>query len=65
MVDVFETGYRRLIYKNWLFLELNPGIGFSSEHDYAANPFIAAIFVITFQRVGPVIREDERRFGRR
>lgn len=64
-VYTFATGYRRIIYGDWLFLEVSPGLEFSSERDYDVNPFIAAIFEITFQRDKPLAGDDPAGLDRR
>jgi hypothetical protein len=41
--------YRQLIHRNWLFLDIAPGVEFPQENDYQANAFITAKFEIIFR----------------
>ncbi len=43
---VLSYGYRRLIHRNWLFLEVVPGVDFSEVRDYEINPRIAVLFEV-------------------
>lgn len=65
--DVYEIvgGYRRVIYGDWLFLEIGPGLSFEDEHEYAPNPFIAVIVEVTFQRDKPLGLENPTGFYQR
>ncbi len=56
------TGYRRLLYGDWLFLEISPGIEFAAERDYAANPYIVTMLEITFQRDKPLDAANKTSF---
>lgn len=40
--------YRQLIHRNWLFVELTPGVEYAKKYDYEANPFFALTFEIVF-----------------
>jgi len=49
--DIVYTGefvYRQLLHRNWLFLEIAPGVEYAEVNDYAANPFISMKFKILF-----------------
>ena len=41
--------YRQLLHRNWLFLDIAPGVEFPQENDYQANTFITAKFEIIFR----------------
>jgi hypothetical protein len=41
--------YRQLLHRQWLFLDIAPGVEFPQENDYKANSFIAAKFEIIFR----------------
>lgn len=40
--------YRRLVYKNWAYLELQPRIGWPDEYDYQTNLSLLARLEVTF-----------------
>jgi hypothetical protein len=40
--------YRQLIHRNWLFLQITPGVEYAKKYDYDANPFVAMAFEIVF-----------------
>jgi len=52
-----EVTYRLLVYSDWVYLELTPGIEFLEETDYGANPFIEVLFDFIFE-------EDKTTMGR-
>lgn len=64
-VYMLETGYRRLLYGDWLFLEVNPGLEFTHSRDYDVNPFVVVLFEVTFQRDRPLGRERGPRLDQR
>lgn len=39
-----EYGYRRLIYRDWLFAELTPGVKFPQDEDYEITPYFTIMF---------------------
>lgn len=41
--------YRQLLHRNWLFLDVAPGVEFPQENDYQANTFITAKIDIIFR----------------
>lgn len=41
--------YRQLLHRQWLFLDIAPGVEFPQENDYKANAFIAAKFEVIFR----------------
>ena len=43
---VLSYGYRRLIYRDWLFIEVVPGVDFNQARHYEANPRLAVLFEI-------------------
>jgi hypothetical protein len=48
--EAYETAYkltftyRQLIYSDWLYMELSPGIQFEQQHNYSEDPFIGIAF---------------------
>ncbi|MFU8781268.1 MAG: hypothetical protein ACNA71_09655 [Kiritimatiellia bacterium] len=40
--------YRQLVHRNWLFVELVPGVEYAEVNDYAANPFVILKFEVVF-----------------
>jgi len=45
-VYVMSYGYRRLIHRDWLFVELVPGVDFNQARDYEPNPRFALMFEV-------------------
>ena len=43
-----EFAYRQLVHRNWLFVEIAPGVEYAEVNEYAANPFIALKFEVVF-----------------
>jgi len=41
--------WRQLVYKKWLFVELEPELDFRDEHDYRANPGNTLMLEANFQ----------------
>lgn len=44
-----EYAYRRLIHRDWVFVEIRPGVDFSQARDYEANPYISVVFDLVFE----------------
>jgi hypothetical protein len=44
-----EATYRRLLYSDWVFLEVTPGVEFLQENDYEVNPFLELLFDLIFE----------------
>lgn len=45
---VISYGFRRLMHRDWLFMEVIPGVDFAQTRDYEPNPRLAVIFEILF-----------------
>lgn len=45
-VYVLSYGYRRLIHRDWLFIEIVPGVDFNQARDYEPNPRFALMFEV-------------------
>jgi len=43
-----ELGYRQLVHRNWLFVEVAPGVEYAEVNAYAANPFVTLKFEVVF-----------------
>ena len=48
IVYTVEFAYRQLLHRNWLFLEIAPGVEYAKSYDYDPNPFITMKFEILF-----------------
>lgn len=47
---IFSYGHRRLIYRDWLYVEFIPGFDFSQVRDYEINPRMAMVLEVVFGR---------------
>lgn len=45
---MISYGYRRLIHRNWLFMEIVPAVDFAQIRDYEPNPRFALLFEVLF-----------------
>ncbi len=45
-----EWAYRQIVHRDWLFVELAPGVEFPQTEGYAAQPFMVLKFEVVFQK---------------
>lgn len=48
MIYTVEFTYRQLVHRNWLFVEIAPGVEYAASRDYEANPFVTLKCEIVF-----------------
>lgn len=48
IVYTAEFVYRQLLHRNWLFIEISPGVEYAESRNYDANPFATLKFEILF-----------------
>lgn len=51
-----EVTYRRLIYSDWLFAEITPGLEWVSESSFGWNPFVFFMFEVNFEKADRPMR---------
>ncbi len=45
---VIQYSYRQLIHRDWLFIEITPGLKFPQADDYQPDPYITVMFDVVF-----------------